>query len=254
MARLREHGPLGVLRQLPTTIRWAIQRGIDRRSGLDTTEQVLAEDLDIADELKAHCRKYEATSSRSLRRMIKALHAHLFEDFVFIDIGCGKGRMLLTAATLPFKRIIGIEISPNLCRIANQNIATMAKTNPTHAPIDVVCQDALTYSLPDENCVIYMFNPMSLEMMSELCKNIDTWLLKHDRLLYIIYYNPVHHYMFENSPNFVKISEKHLLKDLYTPYTHGYTIYRAIGGTRTRERATEPILSSGDYATDAVTS
>src|SRR5579864_7137056 len=44
-------------------------------------------------------------------------------DFTFIDLGSGKGRVLLMASDYPFKRIIGVEFMLELHRVAQKNIA-----------------------------------------------------------------------------------------------------------------------------------
>src|SRR5690242_13468196 len=44
------------------------------------------------------------------------------EDFVFIDFGSGKGRALLMASEFPFRKVIGIEFSPELHAVAQNNI------------------------------------------------------------------------------------------------------------------------------------
>ncbi len=41
----------------------------------------------------------------------------------FIDVGCGKGRVLIVAAAYPFKRIRGVEYSPQLAAICRTNLA-----------------------------------------------------------------------------------------------------------------------------------
>jgi len=54
-----------------------------------------------------------------------------FEDFVFIDFGSGKGRALLLASEFPFKRIVGVEFSPELHAAAVDNIRRMVQQDPT---------------------------------------------------------------------------------------------------------------------------
>lgn len=45
---------------------------------------------------------------------------------MFLDLGSGKGRMVLSAARFPFRRIIGVELSNDLTAIARRNVATSA--------------------------------------------------------------------------------------------------------------------------------
>ena len=48
---------------------------------------------------------------------------------VFLDFGCGKGRVLLIASEYKFKKIIGIEFSPELAGIALKNILSCRDYN-----------------------------------------------------------------------------------------------------------------------------
>jgi len=58
-------------------------------------------------------------------------------DFTFIDLGSGKGRVLLMASDYPFKRIIGVEFMPELHRAAQENVREY--TERTKATLDDFC-------------------------------------------------------------------------------------------------------------------
>ena len=60
-----------------------------------------------------------------MRAMLEQLHLD-FQRFSFIDLGSGKGRALLLASDYPFREIIGVELSPELDRVARDNIARYA--------------------------------------------------------------------------------------------------------------------------------
>jgi len=60
------------------------------------------------------------------------------KDFTLIDLGSGKGRVLLMASDYPFKRIIGVEFMPELHRVAEGNIRKYAE-HRTEAPLDHLC-------------------------------------------------------------------------------------------------------------------
>src|SRR5450755_4425702 len=64
---------------------------------------------------------YQPTEPALFREMLGSLNLD-FREFTFIDIGSGKGRALLMAAEFPFHRILGIELLPELHRIAQENI------------------------------------------------------------------------------------------------------------------------------------
>src|SRR5215469_11602963 len=65
---------------------------------------------------------YQPIEPDIFHEMLSAVPAD-FRHYTFIDIGSGKGRALLLASESRFRRIIGIELLPELNRIAQANIA-----------------------------------------------------------------------------------------------------------------------------------
>jgi SAM-dependent methyltransferase len=45
------------------------------------------------------------------------------EAYNFVDVGAGKGRALLLASELPFRKIIGVELSAELSSMAQNNVS-----------------------------------------------------------------------------------------------------------------------------------
>jgi tRNA1(Val) A37 N6-methylase TrmN6 len=46
------------------------------------------------------------------------------DDYTIVDIGSGKGKLLLLASNYPFRRIIGVEYAPLLHEIAKKTSRT----------------------------------------------------------------------------------------------------------------------------------
>ena len=65
---------------------------------------------------------YQPTEPALFTEMMASLNID-FQDFTFIDLGSGKGRVLLMAADYPFRRILGVELLPALHRVARQNLS-----------------------------------------------------------------------------------------------------------------------------------
>ncbi len=66
---------------------------------------------------------YEATPPGDVVRLL-AVAQLVPECTTFVDIGSGMGRVVLIASRLPFKQVVGVEISPALHEIARENLAT----------------------------------------------------------------------------------------------------------------------------------
>ena len=90
----------------------------DLRYGTDTCDPLRLSDLRISSPNKGYGVDYSATKPRVFARFMKLVP--LLPASVFVDFGCGKGRVMLLAARHGFKRVIGVEFSPELCQAARR--------------------------------------------------------------------------------------------------------------------------------------
>jgi predicted RNA methylase len=112
------------------------------------------------------------------------------EDDVFIDLGSGKGRVVIQAAQYPIRKVIGVELSEELHQIARQNVERSRGT-VTCANIELVRSDVLAYDIPDDVTIAYFFNPFQGEVFGLVVEKLVASLRRRPRVLKIIYMNPV---------------------------------------------------------------
>jgi predicted RNA methylase len=112
--------------------------------------------------------------------------------FTFVDLGSGKGRALLMAALLPFRRIIGVEFAPALHRQSLENVRRFVHEEQRCRDIEPLCMDAATFEFPEEPLVIFMYNPFGPEVMREVVGRVLDSLRRAPRELYVLYANPFH--------------------------------------------------------------
>lgn len=108
---------------------------------------------------------------------------------VFLDYGCGKGRVISVAATYPFRQVIGVEVLPELVEVARSNIRR-ARRRLRCEDVSVVVADATTYEVPTDVTVIYLFNPFTGDVLLAVQQQIYQSLLKQPRHLILFYMNP----------------------------------------------------------------
>lgn len=87
-----------------------------------------------------------------------------YKEYTFIDVGSGMGRNLLLASEYPFAKIIGIEHSGYLDEIARRNINVFRSDDQKCKFFDLQCIDALEFSFPWMNQVLYFWRPFSSEI------------------------------------------------------------------------------------------
>jgi hypothetical protein len=131
-------------------------------------------------------RAYFATEPWLFEEITRAVPVDL-SGFTFIDLGCGKGRVLLMASEYPFQRIMGVEFMPDLCRAAQKNIAGYASDRQRCRQIEVTCMDARDFEFPAEPLVVYLFNPFSEPTFAAVLENLRRSVVQVQRPVYIAY-------------------------------------------------------------------
>jgi predicted RNA methylase len=189
---LREEGVASAASFLAGAVNWhvrqALERVFDRRFGTDTIDTVDTEVLDPQRQwTDAHL--YDPTPLSVFKKMVRSL-PETPSNLTFIDMGCGKGLVLLAAAQLGFQRVIGIEISDQLCEMSRRNVQKFSRANPQMSPIEIVCSDATQFRIPEDKLVLYLFNPFGESLIRQVARNIETRLDGSRTRMYVLYYNP----------------------------------------------------------------
>jgi SAM-dependent methyltransferase len=140
--------------------------------------------LDIAEEDKLHSIGYLPTRVRYFRKLTQA--QPLPTDFTFIDIGCGKGRILMAAAEYGFRRMIGIDISPRLCEQARRNLETFRRRTATQARFRIECTNVLRTELDHTRQVFYLYRPFDRTVMGGFVHKLKNSLRAAPRKIWMI--------------------------------------------------------------------
>jgi len=127
-------------------------------------------------------------------------------EYTFVDLGSGKGRVVLLASQFGFGRVVGIEASPTLHQIAGQNLRAWAKDGNDTRNLELRREDAAITEIPEQPCVVYLFNPFRERTVARVLLNVKWSLQRAPRDLWLIYYNPQFGYMLENSPYMARIT------------------------------------------------
>jgi len=133
---------------------------------------------------------YQPTDPAAFCQMMNSLPIDVGQ-YTFVDLGSGKGRTLLMASEWPFRRIMGVEMVPELHRASEQNIRDYhSPTQRCHA-IESICTDASAFPLPPDPLVVYLFNPFSEKNLDQVLANLASSLQEAPRAVYVLYHNPI---------------------------------------------------------------
>ena len=183
--QIRTSGPRQTFRMMGSRFDSLVRSVVeDRRHGVATTRQVWDRELGIEDQ-RNHW--YVATDYQTVRSALRHVHVRPLED-VFVDFGSGKGRIVMIAAGYPFRRVMGVEFSPELHRIAEQNLAALRRR--ACGEVKLVLSDATQWQMPDDATVLYFFNPFEGEILVKVFANIQDSFQRNPRKITVVYVRP----------------------------------------------------------------
>lgn len=201
--KLRRDGMRSFLRRGTEKLRAWRARGqtrsaFDQEFGTDTDGIVPLWKLKIESPYREQGVRYQASSPDFIRAAIENLPIQP-EEFVYVDIGSGKGRTLLVASEYPFRRIIGVEFSPELNAVAAENIRKFGSSRRTCDNVSSVCADAANWDFPAEKTMFFLYNPFGEDVLRRVLANLKASLTRNDREIYIVYNHPILAHLLDGS-------------------------------------------------------
>ncbi|MFN8370470.1 MAG: class I SAM-dependent methyltransferase [Bacteriovoracaceae bacterium] len=175
----------------------------DKKYQIKTGGLMLLKDLNIPNASKVFAKDYMPSNYYIFKKSLKRIPEEIKHE-TFIDFGCGKGRVLLMAAESGFKKIVGIDFSDDLIKICLKNLEVYRNKNSCE--FEVICVDALLYSIPKNATLFYFYNPFWPEVFSQIVSKIVESIKANPREAYVIYINPLYSELFDVK-NFEKIDE-----------------------------------------------
>lgn len=151
---------------------------------------------------------YQPTEPALFHAMLAGL-ATDFAELSFIDLGSGKGRTLLMASEYPFRRIVGVELLPELARIAQDNLQKYQSETQKCFRLESICGDACEFVFPAEPAVLYLFNPLPKAGLTRVITNLELSLRENPRKVFVLYHNPMHDDIFSASPSLKRSGGTH---------------------------------------------
>jgi SAM-dependent methyltransferase len=164
--------------------------GFDAAHGTDTAGVLVGRELGPCVTRGGHLVvPYETTSEAAIRLPLDGLGLD-FSEFTFVDLGCGKGKPLLVAASYPFRRLVGVDISPVCVEAARRNLARYGPERIDPARVELVVGDAADYEFPPEPLVLYLYNPFPGAVLERVIAGLERSLRARPRPAAVVYVNP----------------------------------------------------------------
>lgn len=163
------------------------RRAFELRFGVRTRGRAYLEDRGLgADE--RFC--YQSSDWIATRRALRRLRPG--PDDVLADLGCGKGPAVVLAARFPFRKVIGVELAPDLAAVARANVER-ARRHLRAREIEIVAADILTWPIPTDVSIVYLYSPVVGDHFSQLATRLLESFDEQPRPLRIVYNYPWEH-------------------------------------------------------------
>jgi SAM-dependent methyltransferase len=164
MTAVRHNGFLAATRSYWSRLN---ERISEWRLGISSDEVIHLEDLGLQNEER---REYGPTQYRDFHRLEEFIRPATPNES-FIDYGSGLGRILVLAAMLPFRRVIGIEISSELADRARRNVDQL-RAKLRCQDVEILTCDATTFEVPTDVTTLYFNNPFAGSLLTSVLNNI----------------------------------------------------------------------------------
>lgn len=162
----------------------------DERYGTDTSGRIDQIELDTHGfPTWFHGFHYQPSGSGLIKMLIAATEIDP-RAYTFVDLGSGKGRMVLEAAEAGFRRSIGVEFSVRLNDMAKKNTVAFLERGG-RGEVEFVHADASEFVLPSGPVIVFLYNPFGEPVMRRVAQRAAERQAVEHKPLAVWYHNPI---------------------------------------------------------------
>jgi hypothetical protein len=180
----------------------------DRLHATDTRAPLPVEAMrSVPADLARHAVHYEASAIPKFRRAMRVVRRILggrLPEFSFVDVGSGKGLVVMLAARQRFREVVGLEMAPELHAKAERNCSQFRAGQRRLAPMRLLQGDALRLELPPGHLVVYLYNPFDDVLLDRFLDRLDE-IATDGREILLVYVNPLHRVRLEEADRYVAL-------------------------------------------------
>jgi len=143
------------------------------------------------DDTKSDCFRYpyEPTPYAVLERLANS--GFIRKQDVFLDYGCGKGRVDFFLAYQTRAHCVGVEYDERIIAVAREN----QKMAVSAGKVEIVLGNAETYQVPGKVNRCFFFNPFSVEILQKALARVLESYYESPREMLLFFYFPSPEYI-----------------------------------------------------------
>jgi len=136
----------------------------------------------------AKASRYEAVSFYMLEKLF-TVFKKISGKTSIVDLGCGKGRMMMVAPHFGFNDVAGIDFAKEVCEQARINMERKKKEFPD-LRWKILNQNVEDYNISPEDSVFFMFNPFNQSILESFLDKLNISCNQFPRAIYFLYASP----------------------------------------------------------------
>lgn len=187
----------------------------DLAHGVDTSGLLYMDQLVTGHPHDRFSEGYYATAPSLFRGALslwaRTLNGYSVDDYAFIDLGCGKGRVLMMASEYPFRSITGVELNPALVESARTNLRQWMRSPRACQDVSAMPGDVLEAPLPESPIVLFLFNAFERELVRTLLDRLQDRASRRRVPIDLIYVHPEHDDLVSAAPRVETILNEQIL-------------------------------------------
>ena len=133
---------------------------------------------------------YEGSQWPAVSRALAELRPN--DSEVFVDLGAGKGKALVMAGRLPYRRVVGVEIDSELANVARRNMGRVQRKLRAGV-VECEIASVLDWKFPDNASTVFMYNPFFGQTFRATLSRVFDSYDRNPRKLHIVYQYPLEH-------------------------------------------------------------
>ena len=172
-------------------------RAFDWRHRVRTCGTANLDALTITGDNASHGVFYHPSHPKFLFEVLGSLDIE-YCRYQFVDLGSGKGRVLLVASEFPFSEVRGVEFARELHQIAAENIRRYRSASQKCKKVQSLHGDATEFEFPPLPLALYLANPFGPGVLVPVLRNLQKSLESHPRDAVLVYTAPFHDRLIES--------------------------------------------------------
>ena len=128
---------------------------------------------------------YGPVNAWGLRKLLQTLD--LPKSSAFVDLGSGLGRACIIAAEYGFAKVTGVELAPELCKVARENVANCQVPAARELPIEIIEGDVFDYCDHSDDDIYFMYRAFSLKFLEDVLAKLVERAVSRKKSFTVIY-------------------------------------------------------------------